>query len=564
MNPHIINPHKYKKISRSDKLKRDKKANKNIKSGRYKKNIHGYFSINSSNTKKVRKVRKARRSSDKPKSSIFLTTFKVACAILAIIAIGYVSTFIVNAENNPILSVFKNNNGDVKLQPNYDFKVGVNNLDYTNNILINELYKYSYRTLISYDEEYNITYNVAKSITKVDNLTYNIEIKDASDISNVTYTIENLKNNKSSVYYKYLNNISSVTTKDNNIVEVVLKEPNPYIIYALDFKIESKDSNVIKQGTNVNRYNFLNNSNNISFTRNDEYSRDILKSISFNNFLDRDSLVSSFRSNDIDMFLTSSEEDMRLIGKHEYGLKKYRNGETYFLFGNKNSKLYNLKEVRRAIAYSLNRNDIAKQISSMFTEVIDIPYIYSTVGYKYDIYGAENALIAESWDKMGGIYHKKIDGNITNLELSLLVNSEDTVKVNIAESIKQMLGNVGIRININKLNSAEINAKINSGEYDIALTSVNINNNPDISYLNNYININDNINQAIEKVNNSKVEELSTNIKNLQSILSSEVACIGIAARNTNVVYQKNITGFDNISYMNVFKDIDKIGKIIQ
>ena len=51
-------------------------------------------------------------------------------------------------------------------------------------------------------------------------------------------------------------------------------------------------------------------------------------------------------------------------------------------------------------------------------------------------------------------------------------------------------------------------------------------------------------------------------VNNLKDVLSQEVACIGILAKNTNVVYQKYITGFDNISYFKVFENINNTGKI--
>ena len=44
--------------------------------------------------------------------------------------------------------------------------------------------------------------------------------------------------------------------------------------------------------------------------------------------------------------------------------------------------------------------------------------------------------------------------------------------------------------------------------------------------------------------------------------VSDEIACIGILARNTNVVYQKNINGFEDINYMKVFYNLENIGKI--
>lgn len=562
MNPHIINPHKYKKISRNEKLKKDKKSIKNIKSGRYKKS--SYSNITSSGNINKTTIRKSKKVSTKNRNSIFMTVIKVACLILVLVGIGYLSSFIIDMENNPILSVFNNDNNKVKLAANYDLKIGVNNIDVDKNVLINELHKYSSRKLVTYDEDYNIVYDLAKKITKIDDKTYEIQIKDVSDIANVIFTIDKLKGTNNNIYYKYLSNISSINVKDNNIIQVILNNANPYFVYSLGFNIQLKDANAEKQNSNLNKLNFSNNSGNITFTRNDEIGRDIVKTISFKNYTDGDSLVSAFRNDEVDVFLTSSEEDMRLIGQHEYGVKKYRDGETYFLFGNKNSKLFKLKEVRKAIAYSLNRTEIAKEISSTFTEVIDIPYIYSNVGYKYDIYGAENALIAESWNKNSGIYNKVLEGAHVNLELNLLVNIDDVTKLDIAENIKQMLETSGIRINLNKLKESEIAQKVSKGEYDIVLSSVYINGNPDISYLYDYININDNISASINKLNTSSIEDMSSNIRNLKDVLSSEIACIGIAARNTNVVYQKYITGFENISYMNIFKDLKSIGKIVQ
>ena len=39
------------------------------------------------------------------------------------------------------------------------------------------------------------------------------------------------------------------------------------------------------------------------------------------------------------MFTASSDSIMQLIGKREYNVKKYRDGETVFLLGNKDSAL---------------------------------------------------------------------------------------------------------------------------------------------------------------------------------------------------------------------------------
>ena len=125
-----------------------------------------------------------------------------------------------------------------------------------------------------------------------------------------------------------------------------------------------------------------------------------------------------------------------------------------------------------------------------------------------------------------------------------------------------MCYNSGIVINIEYLSKDEISAKVSNREYDLVLADVLVNDYPDITYLNEYVNINQAVDTAIKQVNNSSIESLPENISNLQNVLSSEVACIGIFARNINVVYQKDITGFEDLNYFKVFDNIDNIGKI--
>ena len=102
------------------------------------------------------------------------------------------------------------------------------------------------------------------------------------------------------------------------------------------------------------------------------------------------------------------------------------------------------------------------------------------------------------------------------------------------------------------------------GDYDLVLATVYLDETPNIDFLRQYLDINDRTSQAFRQVEESNVEDLEENIQNLEFVLSDEVACIGIYARNINLVYQKYINGFDDINYMKIFTDLNKIGKIIE
>ena len=214
--------------------------------------------------------------------------------------------------------------------------------------------------------------------------------------------------------------------------------------------------------------------------------------------------------------------------------------------------------------YSLNRDELVKSSDNNFIEVIDLPYLYSSIKYKYDIVGANNLMSSNGWNNNGyGIYEKQDNGYVS-ATLRLLVNQDDQNKMNVANSIKQMAQSAGINIEIQALPQADVQARIDAKDYDIVLATVYLNETPNISFLKDYLNINDATNQAFEQVENSSVEDLSSNVQNLEFVLSDEVACIGVYARNINLVYQKYIYGFENLNYMRIFSNLDKIGKIVE
>ena len=124
--------------------------------------------------------------------------------------------------------------------------------------------------------------------------------------------------------------------------------------------------------------------------------------------------------------------------------------------------------------------------------------------------------------------------------------------------------NNNINIDVQAVSQAEVQARVEAKDYDIVLATVYLNETPNIGFLKDYLNINEVTDQAFRQVEQSSVEDLSSNVQNLEYVLSDEVACIGIYARNINLVYQKYIYGFENLNYMGIFSNLDKIGKLLE
>lgn len=573
MSANIINSHRYKKTTRKkanenkERIKANQKYKKeklkNLKEKRKNEVKDSYIKLNNNfnsnyNTNLNNNTNKNKK---KTRKHNFPGLLKIIGLVACIALIAIISRIIVKKENEPVVQADFNTEKKVSLVQDYNFKIGMSKLDSTNylnskNIILNELVSSLSNKLISINKDYSINYIVAKSIKKVSNKQYFIELNPDYNVKveDIKNTVNEIKSSgDKNIYYECINNIWSIDEQGKNEFSITLKQDDPYFVYNLTFPILNTGNNYPYDIKNEGESSVL-------FTR--KKSNSTLSTIQFTGYSDIDNLIEDFKNGKIDMFTASSDSIMQLIGKYEYNVKKYRDGQNIFLLGNKDSKVFSQKEVRQALLYSLNREEIVKKINSTFSEVIDIPYIYSSIRYKYDIVGAKNILIQYGWKNEKGMNKKTVGEEELTLELTLLVNEKDNTKVKIADMIKDMAENVGIRINIKKAKDAKLTELIKNKSYDIILADVYVNDKPDITYLEEYININDKVNSALNIVKQSSIEDLPKNIATLQDVISDEIACIGILARNTNVVYQKNINGFEDINYMKVFYNLENIGKI--
>lgn len=573
MSANIINSHRYKKTTRKkanenkERIKANQKYKKeklkNLKEKRKNEVKDSYIKLNNNfnsnyNTNLNNNTNKNKK---KTRKHNFPGLLKIIGLVACIALIAIISRIIVKKENEPVVQADFNTEKKVSLVQDYNFKIGMSKLDSTNylsskNIILNELVSSLSNKLISINKDYSINYIVAKSIKKVSNKQYFIELNPDYNVKveDIKNTINEIKSaGDKNIYYECINNIWSIDEQGKNEFSITLKQDDPYFVYNLTFPIVNTGNNYPYDIKNEGESSVL-------FTR--KKSNSTLSTIQFTGYSDIDNLIEDFKNGKIDMFTASSDSIMQLIGKYEYNVKKYRDGQNIFLLGNKDSKVFSQKEVRQALLYSLNREEIVKKINSTFSEVIDIPYIYSSIRYKYDIVGAKNILIQYGWKNEKGMNKKTVGEEELTLELTLLVNEKDNTKVKIADMIKDMAENVGIRINIKKAKDNQLTELIKNKSYDIILADVYVNDKPDITYLEEYININDKVNSALNIVKQSSIEDLPKNIATLQDVISDEIACIGILARNTNVVYQKNINGFEDINYMKVFYNLENIGKI--
>ena len=519
MEKRYISENRYKRSSGRKRRKVKKITNKSAN----KTTSKVVKTINKPVKKKIRKRKNARRNNI------------IVCVVFLII-IAVISRAILKEEGEPFIpEIFKTANEQI-------ITLGViteENLlaEDTKNILVREMNNYANDVLIRVDEEYNVEYVALDSVNKLSNSEYELIVnkKYVDHINNIKNVLEN---------NDQIENIKDISVSDN-VIHVKLACDNPYFIYSLEIPIN----------TNINCYYNLSgssNENKVVYDREKNANIEIPKQIVITKYKDMYKAVTAYKNNEINMLVTSKSNVQNMLGKYEYNIKSYRNGETLFLFANPKSEVMQDKTVRQSIMFGIDRENIIKEVIDNMGNTIDLPYIYNITKYRYDIYASENILLSNGYTKKNKVYTK--DSKV--LELTLIVNKEDAEKVEVANLIKNNLSSIGIKINVEKLSEEKLKNRISKGTYDIVLATLNLTKSPDISF------VKDNL-IGVEGTSLDNVTDMKSllELNTIQKDMSNNITCIGIYAKTNYVIYDDSVVLLDNISYKNILKDLIVIEK---
>ena len=443
----------------------------------------------------------------------------------------------------------------------------------TKNLYIAELNKYLYRFLVKIDKEYNIKYDVLKDIEKISNKEYILSIKDnikydldrEISIHDVKNSIEQLKTlGKSTIYYDNVKNIKEIVVLENKKIKIILKEENLLFIYDLSFPIlpirKYNDKTKILQDFAPqelgNIYNVYQNDQSLIYERSKYSSRAYLQKINIEKRKSTETLISDFKENKINAFFTTSKNIENDLGKYEYDKRYIPTGQSVFMFGNSKSSKFANKDVRIALSYLINKQEIKKEVYKNMCVGIDIPYINYNIKYRYDKIAAKNILTSGGFEKKSGIYTK--DKIVLSFRLLVNINNPELYKI--SKIIKNTMAENGIRIEIIEVDNYSYANFLNRGDYDLALMEVNLNENVNISFLDRFIypsNDLKTINIKLSKEKKSK--EIIKLFKEKMKIMQDEALCIGIISQTSCLISEKSLKGLEDIAYMNIFSDLQNI-----
>jgi len=363
-----------------------------------------------------------------------------------------------------------------------------------------QLCRLIFEPLVKTDNEFNPVLCVAKSVKIKGKKCYvklkNIKFSDGSALRarDVVYSFNLAKDSKT--YYGYkLYNIESVKASSSNEVVFSMKKKDPYCKNVLDFPIIKAESDKLTDSDGVvlptiGSGRYVPKQDYSKLTLNKKYygKKGSIKTIALQVAPDAESIAHCIEIGAADMYYTDIS-DGNII---RMSADKYSINLNNLVYIGINSTYGMLKEeaLRHAISSALDRKAICSNsyynnaiaatgfFNPVWSETASVQNIQITANNKITV---EN--LAEigynNLDSEG--YYVNSSGN--RLNFTLLVNSDNRVRVSAAKRIAQQLSNAGIRITVIERKYSEYLKLLKSGNFQLYLGEVNVTPNMDLTRL---------------------------------------------------------------------------------
>ena len=276
-------------------------------------------------------------------------------------------------------------------------------------------------------------------------------------------------------------------------------------------------------------------------------------------------LYTALAKNEIDYMITDNINYEEYCGSLGYKVTEIPNREFDYLVLNNKNLILKDKEIRKAINYAIDRNEINYNIYNSKYKISDFPLDYGSYlnnindEFKHDINKAKSILIEKGWKIKDGNWNQ----NGRTVKLRLLVNNENQKRLETVQSIKKQLKEFGILIDIISVNKDTYNSYIKHGNYDMIITGNIVSNNPNLETYFGDDNLSNFDNQEAKKIINQikNIENQEQLLKekyiNLKEIYKEEIPFISLYFNRLFILSNKNLKGDLQGNWYNLFYNID-------
>lgn len=462
-----------------------------------------------------------------------------------------------------------------------EIKLGIAQIDTINPILSNnknvqDISKLIYEPLVNLTSDYKVESCLAKEWAKQSDNSYLIKLRENVKWSNgqrftaddVRFTMDRLKDT-TSIYSYNVQYVTGIDIIDDYTVKINLDREVPFFEYNLTFPIMSKDyyeaqdfvntdKNKSPVGTGKYKISEVESSyitlvkNTSWWNKNNELT---IEKITVNLYSSIGELYNSFKIGNLDLISTTNDNIQEYIGSIGYSSKEMKGREHTFLALNTQNYFLSKQEVRKAISYSIDKENIVSNVFNNKCYTSSFPLDYgswlsqgqdASAGYNLD--QAKQLLIDNGWSYRYQYWQKTENYKTQKIVLNLLVRANDSSKVAVAENIRTQLENQGIRINIIQATDEQYNQNITAQNYDIALCSMTLSPGPNLSTffgegnLANYSN--EEVTNIMNEVKNTTDENiLKEKYQRLSEIYKTDIPYISLYNNKYIVAYNSELVG---------------------
>ena len=447
------------------------------------------------------------------------------------------------------------------------------------------------------------------------------------------FTIQTLINPAiDSVYKPLLMNIAACSAVDPSNLRIVLKKPNSFMPEMVTFPIIAKhqfmQTDVLSASNNFNPigtgpYQYVSYSKNkkVELKSNinwwylnveDSKAKDgmYMETINVNIFSDSDEAMGAFQTGEIDTFEIETSDFEKYEARSDLIIKKYTSRNYEFLAFNLENPVLADIYVRKAITLAIDNDRIIKNILPGEAVASDIPVLPDS--WISDIEGVstgtaainsvpessikadisqngttmettaaitaktpKEALLQGGWKESKTGYYKVFSGVRKYLKFELIVNSNNSLRVRVAQDVCTQLEQAGITAVCTQIQWSDFLTKLNTAKFDMAFTGCRIPQIPDISYLysNSYLptalpasyesarNISGYFNMQLDAnitamFNENDPDKRKALYRTAKQVITYDAAYLGLYFLRNAMVYSKNIRGPLQPDTWNRYKDM--------
>ncbi len=476
-----------------------------------------------------------------------------------------------------------------------ELKLGIAELDTLNPILssnknVQDVSKLIYEPLVNLSLEYKAEPCLAQEWAKQSDNSYLIKLRENVKWSNghtftsddVSFTINKLKEVQS-VYSYNVKYVTDVDIIDDFTVKINLDREIPFFEYYLTFPILSKEYYEAEDFTNTEKNQKPINTGKykikevqqsyITLEKNpywwNKETKLSIEKITVNLYSSVGELYNSFKIGNLDVIGTDNDKIQDYIGTIGYNPKEIKGRTHTFLALNTRNYFLGKQEIRKAIAYSIDKENIVSSIfnNKCYTSTFPLDYgnwltqgQVSSSGYNAE--QAKQVLVENGWSYKNQYWQKTENKKTDRISLNLLVRASDSSKVAVAQNIKAQLENQGIRINIIQASDGNYNNAMNARNYDIALTSVTVSLSPNLDTFFGENNLsmyeNEEVTNIMNEVKNTTDEKiLKEKYQRLIEIYKSDTPYISLYTNKYTVAYSSALVGELSPNWFSPFYGIE-------